>query len=73
MEQKVSVSEYKIAILEKEVQDLKKSAEHPDQDDPNLKSMLKDINTSLVLFGGGKLQAFETEKLTFLVSIFRLV
>ena len=45
--------EQKIANLEEEVQDLK-SAKHPDQVIPDLKSMLKDIKTSLVLNGGGK-------------------
>ena len=53
MEQKVAESETKIANLEAEVQDLKKSAKHPLQDVPELESMLKDIKTSLVLNGGG--------------------
>ena len=53
MEQKVAESESKIANLEEEVQDLKKSAKHPLQDVPELESMLKDIKTSLVLNGGG--------------------
>ena len=53
VERKVAESESKIANLEEEVQDIKKSAKHQGQNVPNLESMLKDIKTSLVLNGGG--------------------
>ena len=53
VELKAAESESKIANLEEEVQDIKKSAKHQGQNVPNLESMLKDIKTSLVLNGGG--------------------
>ena len=53
VERKVAESESKIANLEEEVQDLKKSVKHQGRNVPNLESMLKDIKTSLVLNGGG--------------------